>query len=202
MKNLIMIGKEFLEDADQTDKKHFKKIVKSSVDRKKKTTKEEMIFGITPEFFMDRNKKLFKDQKRYDRESKLFMRQVSKLSYQRANSLRSMKSLNERSELSGQTNEVQQDEDTMKKIQDYVNAQERRSCSDRIVISLENPVYQVWKVIVVVMCLTSSLSNAYVAAFGVPERGSVSSWILRAIEMGFAIDLVVQFLLEYVPEDQ
>lgn len=68
-------------------------------------------------------------------------------------------------------------------------------------ISLENPVYQVWKVIIVLMCLSSSLLYAYLAAFGIPGGDSITIKITLGFEVMFFFDLVVQFLLEYKPED-
>ena len=94
------------------------------------------------------------------------------------------------------------DDNAMQKLQDYVSLQEGKSCSERLVISIDNGVYQVWKVFVVFMCLSSSLMNAYFAAFGVPAQDTIPFWILVGFETGFAIDIVVNFLLEFIPEDQ
>lgn len=43
---------------------------------------------------------------------------------------------------------------------------------------------------------------AYLAAFGVPEYGTTMFYIDYSFEVIFACDMIVQFLLEFKPEDQ
>uniref|UniRef100_A0A7S3FW38 Cyclic nucleotide-binding domain-containing protein n=1 Tax=Strombidium rassoulzadegani TaxID=1082188 RepID=A0A7S3FW38_9SPIT len=77
-----------------------------------------------------------------------------------------------------------------------------RSCQDRIIISISNPVYQAWKIVVVMICIFSSYMYALIAAFGIPEKGSTMSNLDIIFEVIFSLDIIVQFLLEFKPEDQ
>ena len=52
MKNLLNFGKEFLEDADENDKKQYKKMMKSRVKMQKRIKKEQMLFGILPNDYL------------------------------------------------------------------------------------------------------------------------------------------------------
>ncbi len=69
-----------------------------------------------------------------------------------------------------------------------------RSCQDRIIISVENPVYQIWKISVVMVCIVSSYIYAYVAAFGTPEPGSTQYYLDYVFEAIFWIDIIVRKL--------
>jgi hypothetical protein len=67
---------------------------------------------------------------------------------------------------------------------------------------LDNPIYHFWRFFVVLVCIASSLIYAYLAAFGVPEYGTTMFYIDYSFEVIFACDMIVQFLLEFKPEDQ
>ena len=43
-----------------------------------------------------------------------------------------------------------------------------KSFQDRLVISVENSVYQAWKILVIFICIISSYIYAYIAAFKIP----------------------------------
>lgn len=77
-----------------------------------------------------------------------------------------------------------------------------RSCQDRLVISIDNPVYHFWKIFVVIACIASSLIYAYLAAFKTPSDGTNLYHISLFFELIFCLDMIVQFLLEFKPEDQ
>ena len=53
----------------------------------------------------------------------------------------------------------------------------------------------------VLVCIVSALIYAYLAAFGVPKEGTSMYYIDMAFEAIFASDMIVQFLLEFKPED-
>ena len=78
------------------------------------------------------------------------------------------------------------------------------SCIERLFISVKNPIYQVWKIWVILCCIGSSYVYGYIAAFEMPDKEN--SRVLYYLDLGFDIifyfDVVVQFLLEYKPEDQ
>ena len=76
-----------------------------------------------------------------------------------------------------------------------------RSCQDRLVISIDNPVYHFWKIFVVIACIASSLIYAYLAAFKTPPDGTNLYHISLFFELIFCLDMIVQFLLEFKPED-
>lgn len=76
------------------------------------------------------------------------------------------------------------------------------SCQESIIIYQEEPLYRVWELIVILSCIASSYMYMYLAAFSVPEPGStfyiLDYFILTPI---FGIDIIVQFLLDFKPED-
>ena len=78
-----------------------------------------------------------------------------------------------------------------------------KSFQDRLVISVENSVYQAWKIIVIFICIISSYIYAYNAAFGIPFKEEQPRFyaIIIVFEVIFGMDIAVQFLLEFKPED-
>lgn len=66
-----------------------------------------------------------------------------------------------------------------------------RSCVDLIIIPFDSPIYQAWKMLVIIFCIMSSYIYAYIAAFGIPRRGDSLSQINIISEVIFAIDVVV-----------
>ena len=60
--NQIKEGNKFLKYGSREDKKFYKTLVDNFIDRKSKTTKQEMIFGITPEIFKNKEKKVLEDE--------------------------------------------------------------------------------------------------------------------------------------------
>ena len=58
MKNLINFGNEFLEDADDKDKKAYKQMMKSRVKMQKRVTKEQLLFGIDPKDYKKSEKNI------------------------------------------------------------------------------------------------------------------------------------------------
>ena len=79
-----------------------------------------------------------------------------------------------------------------------------KSFQDRLVISVENSVYQAWKILVIFICIFSSYIYAYIAAFGIPylEEQPRFFFVIIVFEVIFGMDIAVQFLLEFKPEDQ
>lgn len=79
-----------------------------------------------------------------------------------------------------------------------------KSFQDRLVISVENSIYQAWKILVIFICIFSSYIYAYIAAFGIPylEEQPKFFFIIIVFEVIFGMDIAVQFLLEFKPEDQ
>ena len=73
----------------------------------------------------------------------------------------------------------------------FLGLNSNRSCQDRIVISVENPIYQLWKISVVLICIVSSYTYAYIAAFAIPGEGSTLDKIIYAFEFVFVIDMMV-----------
>ena len=67
---------------------------------------------------------------------------------------------------------------------------------------MDNPIYQFWKIFVVLTCIVSSYIYASVAAFKIPDQNSAINYVIIAFEVIFVIDMGVQFVLEYKPEDQ
>ena len=67
---------------------------------------------------------------------------------------------------------------------------------------MDSPFYQVWKIFVVIICTFSSLVYAELAAFGIPSDDNIFSLIIWGFEFIFVMDMIVQFLLEFKPEDQ
>ena len=67
---------------------------------------------------------------------------------------------------------------------------------------MDNPVYQCWKIFVVLTCIVSSYIYASVAAFKIPDSDSPIHYVNLSFEVIFMIDMCVQFVLEYKPEDQ
>jgi len=55
---------------------------------------------------------------------------------------------------------------------------------------------------VVVICIVSSYVYASIAAFRIPEPGTTTDYIIVSFEVIFILDMGVQFILEYKPEDQ
>ena len=68
---------------------------------------------------------------------------------------------------------------------------DNRSCQDRIVISLENPIYQVWKILIVFICIVSSYIYAYFAAFGGPPLYSTYYYVKTFSEIILLLDIIV-----------
>ena len=98
----------------------------------------------------------------------------------------------------------QRDEDKSMtgQIKTFIFGSENRSCQDRLVITMDSHIYQFWKIFVVIVCVLSSLTYAEMAAFGLP---SSDSWLFIAtlgFEVIFVVDMIVQFTLEFKPEDQ
>ena len=56
---------------------------------------------------------------------------------------------------------------------------------------MESPVYQFWKISVVMSCIVSSYIYAYFAAFGAPNKGTPEYGIDIAFEFVFSIDMIV-----------
>lgn len=54
----------------------------------------------------------------------------------------------------------------------------------------------------VLTCIVSSYIYASVAAFKIPETNSATNYLIVSFEVIFVIDMGVQFVLEYKPEDQ
>tara|TARA_B110000503_G_C6979173_1_gene342481 strand:- start:371 stop:736 length:366 start_codon:yes stop_codon:yes gene_type:complete len=69
---------------------------------------------------------------------------------------------------------------------------------------VENSVYQAWKILVIFICIFSSYIYAYIAAFGIPylEEQPRFFFVIIVFEVIFGMDIAVQFLLEFKPEDQ
>jgi len=67
------------------------------------------------------------------------------------------------------------------------------------VIKVDSPLYQFWKIFVVFIYIISSYIYAYIAAFGKDKQ---IEYIVLFFEIIFAMDIIVQFLLEFKPEDQ
>ena len=52
-----------------------------------------------------------------------------------------------------------------------------------------------------VVCIVSSYVYASIAAFKIPEADSTSNYVILSFEAIFVVDMGVQFVLEYKPED-
>lgn len=75
------------------------------------------------------------------------------------------------------------------------------SCQESIIIHQEGNFYRIWELIVILSCIISSYAYMYLAAFGEPTPNSFL-YILDYIFLGiFGIDIIIQFLLDYKPED-
>ena len=55
-------------------------------------------------------------------------------------------------------------------------------------ISLDNPVYQFWKILVVVICIVSSYVYASIAAFKIPSVGSGSYYLIMIFDGIFVVE--------------
>ena len=82
--------------------------------------------------------------------------------------------------------------------------QNKKSCQDRVVFSLDDPVLKLWQIFVVIVSFISSIMYTFYAAFGGPEL----SWFnkeriaVMSLEIVFLMDLVLQFFIEYIPDDK
>jgi hypothetical protein len=66
-----------------------------------------------------------------------------------------------------------------------------KSCLDRFVRSIENPVYQVWKILVIITCIVSSYVYAYISAFSIPDPNSYANKMCLAFEVICGCDIIV-----------
>jgi hypothetical protein len=66
-----------------------------------------------------------------------------------------------------------------------------KSFLDRFVISIENPIYQVWKILVIITCIVSSYVYAYISAFAIPDSASSAYKMTLAFEVICGIDILV-----------
>lgn len=72
---------------------------------------------------------------------------------------------------------------------------------DLLVISMDNPFLQVWKIVVVIGCILNSSIYAYFSAFGHPLLGSEIYANMMKFEVIFILDLIIPFFMEYQPEN-
>jgi len=61
LNDLISYGKEFLDDADENDKKQYQKIIRNKMKKQNKLTRDEMMYGIMPDTFMTKNSTIKKN---------------------------------------------------------------------------------------------------------------------------------------------
>ena len=192
MRVLAKMGKEFLNDADENDKKQYQKIMKNRVKKQQRLTKDELMFGIVPEKFKKTDTEIMNDincEKAHAQTSNLTKSHV--LRHQTAKEATEL--------IYGQKDE---DKTVGGQIKTFILGSENRSCQDRLVITMDSHIYQFWKIFVVIVCVLSSLTYAEMAAFGLP---SSDSWLFIAtlvFEVIFVVDMIVQFTLEFKPEDQ
>lgn len=66
-----------------------------------------------------------------------------------------------------------------------------KGCLDRFVISIENPIYQGWKILVIITCIVSSYVYAYISAFSIPDVNSLAYNMCLAFEIICGIDIIV-----------
>ena len=71
---------------------------------------------------------------------------------------------------------------------------------DWIIISEDNTLYNMWSVIHIVACLTSSYFYAYMAAFEDPAPGTMLFNLNWGYEIIFWISLGLSFLVDFKPE--
>lgn len=68
---------------------------------------------------------------------------------------------------------------------------------------MDTPWYQMWKLFVVLICIASSFIYAFMAAFynSQAEKGNDLVNLEISFEVVCGIDILVQFILEYKPDD-
>lgn len=89
-----------------------------------------------------------------------------------------------------------------KKTEQKVKTQIERGFSDFIIISELNPLYHLFEVLITMLCLVSSYIYAYIAAFRLHQDMNQTAYKLSYIfETMFFIDLILNFFVEYQPED-
>lgn len=89
-----------------------------------------------------------------------------------------------------------------KKTEQKVKTQIERGFSDFIIISELNPLYHIFEVLITMLCLVSSYIYAYIAAFRLHQDMNQTAYKLSYIfETMFLIDLILNFFVEYQPED-
>jgi hypothetical protein len=72
-----------------------------------------------------------------------------------------------------------------------------RAVYDKMVISMDNPILQVWKIVVVIGCIVNSSIYAYFTAFGHPTQGTLVYENMIKFEVIFLLDLIIPFFMEY-----
>ena len=79
-----------------------------------------------------------------------------------------------------------------------------KSILSKIVISEDNMLAQIWRVIYIFSCLTSCYFYAFIAAFGVPtEDETYELWIIYiTYECIFGISICLEFIKEYKPQGE
>ena len=70
-----------------------------------------------------------------------------------------------------------------------------------IVISIDSSIYQVFRIVVIFVSIFSSLVYAYLSAFGSRPNSSEVEYLLLAFESVMLIDILVNFILEFQPDD-
>lgn len=66
-----------------------------------------------------------------------------------------------------------------------------RSFADRLVIRVDSPLYQFWKIFVVFICIISSYIYAYIAAFASFPLEENLSYMVVFFEIIFGMDIIV-----------
>lgn len=83
------------------------------------------------------------------------------------------------------------------KYRNSLNHRSLRYLYDLLVISMDNPFLQVWKIVVVIGCILNSSIYAYFSAFGHPVLGSDVYANMMKFEAIFILDLIIPFFMEY-----
>ena len=87
-----------------------------------------------------------------------------------------------------------------KKKQQHISP--KREIWDRMIISVVSPWYQVWKFFFIITCFLSSFFYAFLAAFFDEEYQTRTILLSQIVfEVIIGVDILLQFFLEYKPED-
>lgn len=92
----------------------------------------------------------------------------------------------------------------MKNLKKIVNEKKKKTCNDRLVISLDDPLLKLWQIFVVIISFVSSIIYTFYAAFGGPDLNfnNMERIAITVTEIIMFMDIIIQFFIEYIPDNK